>query len=61
MVNYGLLQLPQLIKDYPESPLVEQSKIWVKVLQKNEELNQVIQKLKQVDIEIEERKREKGK
>jgi hypothetical protein len=31
------------------------------VLQKNEELNQVIQKLKQVDIEIEERKREKGK
>ena len=51
----------KLIKDYPESPLVEQSKIWVEVLQKNEELNQVIQKLKQVDIEIEERKREKGK
>lgn len=53
--------LKKLIKDYPESPLVEQSKIWVEVLQKNEELNQVIQKLKQVDIEIEERKREKGK
>ena len=51
----------KLIKDYPESPLVDQSKIWVEVLQKNEELNQVIQKLKQVDIEIEERKREKGK
>lgn len=51
----------KLIKDYSESPLVEQSKIWVEVLQKNEELNQVIQKLKQVDIEIEERKREKGK
>ena len=51
----------KLIKDYPESPLIEQSKIWVEVLQKNEELNQVIQKLKQVDIEIEEKKREKGK
>jgi len=51
----------RLIKDYPKSPLVEQSKIWVEVLQENEELNQVIQKLKQVDIEIEERKREKAK
>jgi len=51
----------RLIKDYPKSPLVEQAKIWVEVLQENEELNQVIQKLKQVDIEIEERKREKAK
>jgi tetratricopeptide (TPR) repeat protein len=51
----------KLIKDYPESPLVEQSKIWIEVLQKNEELNEVIQKLKQVDIEIEDRKREKAK
>ena len=49
----------KLIKDYPESHLVEQSKIWIEVLQKNGELNQVIQKLKQVDIEIEERKERK--
>jgi len=49
----------RLIKNYPESPWVEQSKILVEVLQKNEELNQVFRKLKQVDIEIEERKREK--
>jgi tetratricopeptide (TPR) repeat protein len=51
----------KLIKDYPRSPLVEQAKIWVEVLQENEELNHVIQKLKQVDIEIEERKREQAK
>jgi tetratricopeptide (TPR) repeat protein len=51
----------KLIKNYPENHLVEQSKIWIEVLQKNEELNQVIQKLKQVDIEIEEKKREKGR
>jgi tetratricopeptide (TPR) repeat protein len=51
----------RLINDYPKSPLVEQAKIWVSILQEHEELNQVIQKLKQVDIEIEERKREKAK
>lgn len=51
----------KLIKDYPRSPLVEQAKIWVEALQENEELNHVIQKLKQVDIEIEERKREQAK
>lgn len=51
----------RLINDYPKSPLVEQAKIWVSILQEREELNQVIQKLKQVDIEIEERKREKAK
>jgi tetratricopeptide (TPR) repeat protein len=51
----------RLINDYPKSPLVEQAKIWVGLLQEHEELNRVIQKLKQVDIEIEERKREKAK
>jgi hypothetical protein len=33
----------------------------VEVLEENEELNWVIQRLKQVDIEVEERKREKAK
>jgi outer membrane protein assembly factor BamD (BamD/ComL family) len=51
----------RLINDYPKSPLVEQAKIWVSLLQEHQELSQVIQKLKQVDIEIEERKREKAK
>jgi tetratricopeptide (TPR) repeat protein len=58
----------KLTKDYPQSPFVEQVRIWTGVLQENEKLNQTIQKLnqviegsKQVDIEIEEKKREKAK
>ncbi len=47
----------KLIKNYPKSSLVEQAKIWVGILEENEELSYVIQKLKQVDIDIEEMKR----
>ena len=50
----------RLIKHYPKSSLVEQAKIWVEILEENEKLNQVIQKLKQVDIEIEEMRRKKA-
>jgi len=68
--NYAksLAFFKRLIKDYPRSPWVEQAKIWVGVLQENEklsrsveELSLVIEKSKQVDIEIEEKKREKSK
>jgi tetratricopeptide (TPR) repeat protein len=58
----------RLMKEYPESPLVEQAKIWTGILQESEKLSQTIQKLNQVieeskyvDIEIEEKKREKAK
>jgi tetratricopeptide (TPR) repeat protein len=51
----------RLIHDHPRSPLVEQAKIWVGLLQEYESLNQVIQKLKQVDIEVEKMKREIAK
>ena len=51
----------KLIKDYPKSPLAEQAKVWIELLKENEELNRVIQKLKQVDIEVEEKKRETAK
>jgi tetratricopeptide (TPR) repeat protein len=51
----------KVVKDYPKSPLAEQAKIWIKVLQEHEGLTQVIQKLKQVDIDVEEKKREKTK
>jgi len=58
----------KLMKDYPQSPLVEQARIWTRILQENEKLSQTIQKLNQVieeskhvDIEIEEKKREKAK
>ena len=42
----------RVVKSYPESPWVEQAKIWVGVLDG-------VEKLKQVDIEIEERKRDR--
>jgi tetratricopeptide (TPR) repeat protein len=64
----SLALFKRLIKDHPQSPWVEQAKTWVGVFQENEkmsrsieELNRVIEKSKQVDIEIEEKKREKAK
>jgi tetratricopeptide (TPR) repeat protein len=64
----SLALFKRLTKDHPQSPWVEQAKTWVGVLQENEkmsrsieELSRVIEKSKQVDIEIEEKKREKAK
>jgi tetratricopeptide (TPR) repeat protein len=58
----------KLVRDYPKSPWVEQAKVWTAAVQENEKLTQTVQKLnqmieesKQVDIEIEEMKREKAK
>ena len=51
----------RLLKDYPQSPLVEQAKIWIGVLQENEKLIEMLEKSKEVDIKIEEKKREKTK
>lgn len=58
----------KLTKDYPQSPWTELAKAWTGMLQENEKLNQTVEKLnqtieksKQVDIEIEEKKKEKGK
>ena len=48
-----------LIKNNPKSPLAEQAKIWVEILQENAGLNHLLQKLKQVDLEIEDMKRKK--
>jgi len=41
----------RLIKEYPESPLIEQAKVWQGLLD-------VIEKSKQVDIEIDQKKKE---
>ena len=51
----------RLLKDHPKSPWVEQAKIWIAIIEENEKLNQVIEKSKQVDLEIEQKKREKVK
>jgi tetratricopeptide (TPR) repeat protein len=57
----SLLFFNKIIKDYPQSPLVEEAKIWVGVLQDNEKLKKVIENFKEVDIEVEEKKREKAR
>ena len=44
----------RVVKSYPDSPWTEQAKIWVGVLDG-------VEKLKQVDIEIEEKKRDRSK
>jgi outer membrane protein assembly factor BamD (BamD/ComL family) len=44
----------KIVEGFPKSPLTEQAKIWIEVLQ-------VIEKSKQVDIEIEEMKKELSK
>jgi tetratricopeptide (TPR) repeat protein len=61
--DYGksLDYFKKMMQYYPKSPLVEQAKIWVEMLQENERLNQIIEKSKQVDIEIEQKKREISK
>ena len=55
----------RLVEIFPQSPLVEQAKIWIGMLQENErlkreieELNKTLKKSKQVDIEIDEKKKE---
>ena len=55
----SLVFFKSLTKNYPKSPFVEQAKMWVGILEENEALDHLIQKLRQVDIEIEEMKRKK--
>lgn len=50
----SIFYFEKLLKEYPQSPLREQAKIWIGVLE-------VIEKSKQVDIRIEEMKKELSK
>ena len=56
----------KLTKDFPQSPFADQARIWLGMLLENQRLNQTVEKLqemieesKRVDIEIEEKKRER--
>ena len=72
-LNYARVDNPQrdfkkalelfrkILKDYPQSPLAEEARILSGVLQENEKLSQVIEQFKQVDIDVEEKKREKAR
>lgn len=49
----------RVIREYPQSQWVDQAKAWVGVLQANDKLVETLEKSKQVDIEIEEKRRQK--
>jgi tetratricopeptide (TPR) repeat protein len=51
----------RLLKEYPKSSLAEEAKAWAGVLQENQNLKQVIEKTKEVDIAVDEKRREKGR
>ena len=58
----------RLVKMFPQSPFAGQAKMWIGILQENErlnreveELNTTIKKSKQVDIELDEKKKELSK
>ena len=64
----ALLFLRRMIREYPESSLVEEAKTWAKVLQENERsrqeterLRRVIEQSKEVDLLVDEKKREKAR
>jgi hypothetical protein len=56
------------LKDFPWSPFARRAKLWIGILLENERLNREIEELsktlkksKQVDIEIDEKKKELSK
>jgi tetratricopeptide (TPR) repeat protein len=71
----SLSYFERLIREYPESQLIEQSKVWVQVLQahqrivqekmalarEKEKLNEALEQSRKVDIEIEKKRRKNVK
>lgn len=71
----AIASFKRVIKEYPQNSFTNQAKMWVDVIQENEKakracaeviqengrLKQMIEQSKKVDIEIEEKKREKAR
>ncbi len=55
----SLLFFNRVLTDCPQSPLVQEAKSWIRLLRENEKLREVIEKVKEVDIAVEEKQREK--
>jgi tetratricopeptide (TPR) repeat protein len=60
-LDKALSSFLRLVKEYPQSSLLDEAKAWIELLQENQKLNRMIEKSKEVDIAIEEKKREKGR
>ncbi len=58
--DYGksMAYFQRLVKEFPESFWAEEAKTWVGILRENEKLRDMIEKAKQVDITVDEKKRE---
>jgi hypothetical protein len=56
----SLSAFQRLVYEYPGSSWAEEAKAWVGILQENERLQTLIQQSKKVDVEVEEKKRERG-
>lgn len=59
--NRSLFFFQKMMKDFPQSPLANEARVWAGVLQENLKLGDLIEKFKQVDIAVEEKKREQGR
>ena len=57
----SIFYFQKVVKEFPESPLTEEAKAWIGVLQENEHLKEMLEKAKEVDITVDEKKREKAK
>jgi outer membrane protein assembly factor BamD (BamD/ComL family) len=50
----ALASLQKLIRDYPQSPLGENAKIMIRLLQENEQLDRTVKRLHAIIIELQE-------
>lgn len=51
----------KLTREHPESPWTQEAKVWSGVLQENEKLNEMMEKTKRVDLDVEEKKKKRTK
>ncbi len=60
-VSLALQSFKKMIKEYPQSPLAGEARVWIGILEENEKLNRMIEESKKVDMDVEEKKREKAR
>ncbi|HSR11096.1 MAG TPA: hypothetical protein VLS90_06595 [Thermodesulfobacteriota bacterium] len=60
-LSRALFYFRKLLKDYPQSPLGGEAKTWAGVLEESEKLAYIIEELKKVDRNVDEKKREKAR
>jgi tetratricopeptide (TPR) repeat protein len=59
-LDKSLSAFKRLVSEHPGSSRADEAKAWVGILQENERLQNLIQQSKKVDVEVEEKRRERG-